>query len=78
MEERVVGGGLWPAQRSEQERSDFSPEGSGPKDKNAARARHPAEWNTLFHPLHPNIGELQIGPPQPFVCDVRMFKQTQA
>jgi RES domain-containing protein len=34
-----------------------------------------AEWNVLVNPLHPRIGELRIGPPQPFVFDARMFQQ---
>jgi len=33
-----------------------------------------AEWNVLVNPLHPNMGEVQIDPPQPFVFDARMFQ----
>jgi RES domain-containing protein len=36
-----------------------------------------AEWNVLLNPLHPRMSELQIDPPQPFIFDARMFKQTQ-
>jgi RES domain-containing protein len=36
-----------------------------------------AEWNVLVNPLHPRIGELQVDPPQPFIFDARMFRQTQ-
>lgn len=32
----------------------------------------PLEWNVLINPLHPNIGDLKIDPPQPFVFDARM------
>ena len=36
-----------------------------------------AEWNVLLNPLHPQISELQINPPQPFIFDARMFQQEQ-
>ncbi|MGA2050940.1 MAG: RES family NAD+ phosphorylase [Terracidiphilus sp.] len=36
-----------------------------------------AEWNVLVNPLHPRMREVQIGAPQPFVFDARMFQQGQ-
>jgi RES domain-containing protein len=36
-----------------------------------------AESNVLVNPLHPRMNEVQIGAPQPFVFDARMFQQTQ-
>jgi RES domain-containing protein len=31
------------------------------------------EWNVLVNPMHPRIAAVEIGAPQPFVFDVRMF-----
>jgi RES domain-containing protein len=36
-----------------------------------------AEWNVLVNPLHPRMSEVQIGSPEPFVFDARMFQQGQ-
>jgi RES domain-containing protein len=36
----------------------------------------PPEGNVLINPLHPRMGELKIGPPQPFIFDARMFRPT--
>jgi RES domain-containing protein len=33
------------------------------------------EWNVLVNPIHPDIKELKIEPPQPFVFDARMFQR---
>jgi RES domain-containing protein len=31
------------------------------------------EWNVLVNPQHPQVSDLKIDPPQPFVFDARMF-----
>jgi len=33
-----------------------------------------AEWNVLLNPVHPDFGKVEIGEPQPFHYDERMFK----
>lgn len=35
------------------------------------------DWNVLVNPLHREVANLRIEPPQPFVFDARMFRQKQ-
>jgi len=36
-----------------------------------------SEGNVLVNPFHPRMSELQIGLPQPFIFDARMFRKVQ-
>jgi RES domain-containing protein len=37
-----------------------------------------SEWNVLLNPLHSQMNELKVDPPQEFIFDARMFQEAKA